>query len=209
LAAGFAVVGHGTPVGPGVQAVAGARAGGGSRDVGGFSTVGRGLQAWLDTSRLLDIYIYYSKINRECPRREAPFMQLSNTVEYALRAVVWLAGRPGEAHTSQEIAAATQTPGRYLSKVLGSLSRAGVVSAQRGMGGGFTLARPAATLTVLEVVNAVEPVQRVGHGRLNLPEHAHDRSGLHRLFDDALDAVEETLSARTIADLLADAPSPR
>jgi DNA-binding IscR family transcriptional regulator len=48
----------------------------------------------------------------------------SSTVEYALRAVTWMAGRPDEAMTAQRIAAATSMPEDYLSKVLQQLARA-------------------------------------------------------------------------------------
>ena len=80
---------------------------------------------------------------------------LSQTVEYALRAAVYLAGKTGTPQTNDQIATATKVPAAYLSKVLQSLTRAGLVAAQRGVRGGFTLCRAADELTILEVVNAV------------------------------------------------------
>lgn len=57
---------------------------------------------------------------------------LSQTAEYALRAIVYLAGRDGKPVTAQNLAAAARVPADYLSKVLRTLGRTGIVLAQRG-----------------------------------------------------------------------------
>jgi hypothetical protein len=64
---------------------------------------------------------------------------LSRTAEYALRAIVWLSDHPETSVTGQALAAATQVPPDYLAKVMQSLVRAGLVEAQRGKNGGFSL----------------------------------------------------------------------
>src|SRR5918998_6823233 len=102
------------------------------------------------------------------PRRTEMFSQ---TVEYALRAVVHLAGAAPRAQTTEEIARTTRVPQAYLSKVLQGLVQAGIVRSQRGIGGGMTLARPPAELTILEVVNAVDPIQRIRTCPLDLSAH--------------------------------------
>lgn len=127
---------------------------------------------------------------------------MSNTVEYALRAVVWLADHQDSSHTSSEIAEATQMPGSYLSKILKSLSRAGIVAGQRGVHGGFTLAKDANTLTMLDVVNAVEPVQRIHDCPLGLKAHGKNLCNLHRTLDDAMIAVEQKFAQCTIGAML-------
>lgn len=99
-------------------------------------------------------------------------MQLSQTAEYALRAVVFLAEHRGEAQTTQQIAEGCRVPAGYLSKVLQPLARAGVVSAQRGLGGGYVLEQDPATLTLLEVVSAVESIQRFRTCPARNPVHA-------------------------------------
>ena len=65
----------------------------------------------------------------------------SQTVEYALRAIVFLADRNPETTTTEQIAEVTRVPSAYLSKVLQSLSRGGLVRSQRGLRGGFTLTK--------------------------------------------------------------------
>ena len=69
---------------------------------------------------------------------------LSQTVEYALRAATFMASAPAESHTVEQIAAATRVPVAYLAKVLRQLVRSGVAASRRGVGGGFTLAKPPA-----------------------------------------------------------------
>lgn len=79
------------------------------------------------------------------------------TTEYALRAMAHIATLPeGAAIASNELARATQIPPAYISKMMRRLVVAGLVTAQRGQGGGFTLARPPATIRFAEILAAVD-----------------------------------------------------
>jgi Rrf2 family protein len=83
---------------------------------------------------------------------------LSQTSEYALRAVLYLAMRGGEGPVKiDEIAGALEVPRNYLSKTLHQLARAGVLSSGRGKHGGFRLGRPAEEMTLGDVVLPFEP----------------------------------------------------
>ena len=126
----------------------------------------------------------------------------SQTAEYALRAAVHLAQRMGETQTNQQIADATKVPAGYLSKVLQALAKAGLVRAQRGLRGGFVLARPAEEISALDVVNAVDPLTRIRCCPLELEEHGTNLCPLHRKIDDATAAVEQTLAQNSLADIL-------
>jgi len=127
---------------------------------------------------------------------------LSQTVEYALRAAVYLAGRMKVPQTNEQIAIATKVPAAYLAKVLQSLNRAGLVQAQRGVRGGFTLARAPGELTILEVVNAVDPIQRIRTCPLGLKSHGVRLCPLHKRLDDAMAEVERAFSDSTLAEIL-------
>ena len=107
----------------------------------------------------------------------------SQTVEYALRAVVYLAGEAPEPRTTDQVAAATRVPKAYLSKVLQGWSTAGLVHSRAGSGGGMTLAKPPEELTILEVVNAVEPIGRIATCPLGLASHGVNLCPLHRRLD--------------------------
>lgn len=129
---------------------------------------------------------------------------ISQTAEYALRAVVALASGDGRPQTTQRIATMTKVPPDYLSKVLQSLGRAGIVSSQRGQGGGSVLAKPAAEITVYDVVQAVDPIARIHSCPLGITSHGQRLCPLHRRLDDAIGTVENGFRATTITELLAE-----
>jgi Rrf2 family transcriptional regulator, nitric oxide-sensitive transcriptional repressor len=128
----------------------------------------------------------------------------SQTVEYALRAVVHLADQAPAARTTEQIAQATRVPKAYLSKVLQGLSHAGVVHSQRGSGGGMTLVKAASDLTMLEVINAVEPINRISTCPLGLAAHGVRLCPLHARMDQALATVENAFRQTTLAEILAE-----
>jgi Rrf2 family nitric oxide-sensitive transcriptional repressor len=125
----------------------------------------------------------------------------SQTVEYALRAMVQLAAEAPEASTTQAIAESTQVPGAYLAKVLQSLRRAGLISSRRGVGGGVRLAKPPKKINLLEVINAVEPLVR----SIETPKRAAGASlaPLNQRLDAILGSLQKSLSATSLADVAA------
>jgi Rrf2 family transcriptional regulator, nitric oxide-sensitive transcriptional repressor len=125
----------------------------------------------------------------------------SQTTEYALRAAVWLAQADG-AQTTAAIAEATQVPPDYLAKILRSLARAGVVHAARGPNGGFVLEREPNQLTILDIVNIVDPIVRLRTCPLGLKSHGAQLCPLHRKMDDALATIERAFGSSTLADLV-------
>jgi len=128
---------------------------------------------------------------------------ISQTAEYALRAVVVLGSSGGTPLVTRQIADQTKVPSGYLSKVLQALGRAGVVQAQRGLYGGFVLARALDKLTILDVINAVDPLQRIDHCPLGLASHRSRLCALHRRLDEGIAQVEELFGSTTIAQLIA------
>ncbi len=128
----------------------------------------------------------------------------SQTVEYALRAVVHLVDQSPASRTTDQISEATRVPKAYLSKVLQGLRRAGIVHSQRGIGGGMTLGKAPAELTMLEVINAVEPIQRIRTCPLGLEAHGVRLCPLHRRLDEAMAMVEEAFRRTTLAEILAE-----
>ena len=127
---------------------------------------------------------------------------LSQTVEYALRAMVHLASLPPDnAVTSEVIADRTKVPKGYLSKILRDLVVAEMVVSQRGPSGGFTLARPSSKISILDVVNAVDPIDRIKKCPLGNPAHVQ-LCPLHRRLDDAMAMVEREFARTTLAEVL-------
>jgi Rrf2 family nitric oxide-sensitive transcriptional repressor len=128
----------------------------------------------------------------------------SQTVEYALRAVVHLADHAPSPRTTDQIAKATLVPKAYLSKVLQGLGHANIVHSKRGIGGGITLVKSPSELTILEVVNAVEPIGRIRECPLGLTAHGVRLCPLHKRLDNALALVEAAFGQTTLAEVLAE-----
>jgi len=128
---------------------------------------------------------------------------ISQTVEYALRAVVYLAKETPHACTTDQIARETLVPKAYLSKVMQSLVRSGLVRSQRGLGGGMTLTRGTDAISLLEVVNAVEPLKRILSCPLGIATHGANLCPLHRRLDDALESLQDSFGSTTLAEILA------
>jgi Rrf2 family nitric oxide-sensitive transcriptional repressor len=128
----------------------------------------------------------------------------SNTVEYALRAIVYLAYESPEARTTAQISLATKIPKDYLAKILQGLARKDILRTQRGVGGGISLARPPEELTILDVVNAVEPIGRIKSCPLGLASHGVRLCPLHKRMDAAMATVEKAFRDTTLAEVLAE-----
>ena len=120
----------------------------------------------------------------------------SQTVEYALRAMVQLAADSSGAATTKDIAAKAKVPSAYLAKVLQSMRRGGLIHSRRGVGGGVKLAKPAAKITLLDVIDAVEPLKRTPGKKV--PAAAQ----LQKSMDSAVDQLRATFASESLADML-------
>lgn len=132
---------------------------------------------------------------------------ISQTVEYALRAVVTLAQNDPAPCTAQKIAELTRVPGPYLSKLMGNLVRAGFVNSQRGLHGGFVLTADPKKLTIWDVIDAVEPIQRIHECPVGIKSHKGTLCPLHRRLDDALGLVEKAFKKTSLSELVGDESS--
>lgn len=146
------------------------------------------------------------RIRQMCwPSYKSPMF--SQTVEYALRAVVYLAQHSPTPQKTADIAAATRVPSAYLAKVLQGLRAKEIVRLQRGVGGGVSLVDSPTELTILKVVNAVDPIQRIKSCPLELKSHGVRLCSLHRRMDNAMLEMERAFASTTLAELLDD-PNP-
>jgi len=127
---------------------------------------------------------------------------ISQTAEYALRAIVHLAQTHPRPQTAAAIAERTHVPVPYLSKVMQSLARAGFVSSQRGLHGGFTLVRSASSFSVLDVISAVEPLHHIRRCPLDLVGHDDHLCMLHSCLEQAMQRMEEVYAGTSIENLL-------
>ena len=93
-------------------------------------------------------------------------MRLTAKADYALRAAAELAAasEQGALLTREQIATAQQIPAAFLVRILADLRRSGIVRSHRGAEGGYRLARPAAEVTLADVIRAVEGPLAEIHG---------------------------------------------
>ena len=131
-------------------------------------------------------------------------MMISQTVEYSLRAVTVLASQEGQAMTVREMAEIAKVPGPYLSKMMKDLVRTGIVQSRRGLGGGFKLAKSPAEITIWDIVQAIDPIERIGSCPLGIEGHSKLCS-LHRRIDQSIAHVEKAFRASTLEEIIKDA----
>lgn len=126
---------------------------------------------------------------------------LPKTAEYALRAVACLAQSPDQPRSADYLADKTKVPRRYLNRVLQDLVTADLVHSRSGPGGGYILLNSPETVSILDIVNAVSPVERIRHCPLGLPSHT-SLCPLHQELDRAYAATEQAFANVTIGELL-------
>jgi Rrf2 family protein len=83
-------------------------------------------------------------------------MRTTAKADYAVRAAIELAAAGDGPVTAEAVASAQEIPLNFLENILVELKRAGIVESRRGSAGGYLLARPAAEITVADVIRAVE-----------------------------------------------------
>jgi len=86
---------------------------------------------------------------------------LTQTSEYAVRAMVFLARKGDESYVGvREIAQAADVPTNYLAKILQQLTRSGVLESQKGFGGGFRIGRKLNKITLYDIVQPLERIEK-------------------------------------------------
>jgi len=131
---------------------------------------------------------------------------ITRATEYAIRTVIFLAQQPrGEIVLKKDICRTQEVTPAFLTKILQPLIKSGIVSSQRGVGGGFLLARDPQEITLLDLLEAEE-----GPLRLNvcLVDKANcDRDlfcAVHKVWSEAQSEMMRVLKSRSIADLARD-----
>lgn len=129
---------------------------------------------------------------------------LSQTTEYALRATSYLAYMPEGLVSTGELAEFTQVPMNYLAKVLQLLAKADLVTGRRGVGGGYRLTRPASEISMLDVINAIDPIRPISSCPLGLENHAGGLCPLHQKLDEAARTMIEVFSGISLQDVISE-----
>jgi Rrf2 family protein len=136
-------------------------------------------------------------------------MQIPRKIEYALRAMIYLADSPDGVASGEAISAHEQIPKYFLEKLIRDLIRRGLVRSRRGPGGGYQLARPAEAISFRDIIEAVE-----GPIMLNVcldgTNSCNLRPGcrMYRVWEDGQRALLDVFSQATLKEVAASAPLP-
>jgi Rrf2 family protein len=129
-------------------------------------------------------------------------MQLTRAADYAVRVMVELSAMTPAARASlAELADQVQVPAAFLSKVLQQLAKGGLVTSRRGKGGGFELARGMASISLLDVLQAMDSEPTLN---ICLTANGCDRSpacAAHAVWLEAQERMREVLAAASIERL--------
>lgn len=136
-------------------------------------------------------------------------IRLTNLADYAVILIGRLAQKDGRVNAT-DLAADTGLPIPTVSKILGALSRAGLAKSHRGLKGGFSLARPAAEITIVDVIEAMDGPIALVHCIENAPGDCdlEPVCAMRTQWQIINSAVKDGLSKVTVADIANAAPPP-
>ena len=132
-------------------------------------------------------------------------MRVSAKADYALRALIEMATRgDGKAVSAEELGRLQDIPHGFLQAILADLRRAGIVISQRGQSGGWRMARPVATVSVADVIRAVDgPLVSVYGLRPEAVSYNETAQVLQHVWIAARSSLREVFERVSIEDLAA------
>jgi Rrf2 family protein len=136
-------------------------------------------------------------------------VRVSAKVDYALRAMLELAAA-GALVKGEQLSTSQGIPRKFLESILVQLRNEELVASQRGVEGGYALARPADEISVADVIRAVEgPIATVRGARPEDVEYVGAAAGLQPVWLDLRSAMRDVLEQTTLADIVARSSVPR
>ena len=129
---------------------------------------------------------------------------ITRATEYAIRTVIYLGQQPkGEIVLKKDICRNQNVTPAFLTKILQPLIKAGIVSSQRGVGGGFLLSKDAAEVTLLDILQAEEGKLKLNHCLVDDEScHRDSHCPAHEVWHEAQEELVQTLKKYSIADLV-------
>lgn len=131
-------------------------------------------------------------------------MVITRATEYAIRTVIYLAQQPrNEVVLKKDICRTQGVTPAFLTKILQPLIKSGIVSSQRGVGGGFLLARDPGQITLLDIFQAQEGKLKLNHCLIDSDFCDRDVFCVaHEVWDEAQTAMSSVLIRHSIADIV-------
>ncbi len=131
-------------------------------------------------------------------------MVITRATEYAIRTVIYLAQQPtNDIVLKRDICRTQNVTPAFLTKILQPLIKAGIVSSQRGVGGGFLLAKDPGTITLLDILQAEEGQLKLNHCLID--DDACERDAhcpAHEVWHEAQEEMVQVLQKYSVAELV-------
>lgn len=128
-------------------------------------------------------------------------MLFSAATGYALQALAVMSG-DGRYYLAKELSAQLNLPGPFLAKILQGLAQGGLLESTRGPKGGFRLARPAAQITIGEVVATLEGPEALSGCVMGFPQCGGENPcPLHEVWGKLRAQIDVSLTQATLGDL--------
>ncbi len=130
-------------------------------------------------------------------------MRITNSSEYAIRAVVYMAQHPETSFSATVLYEKVDAPQKFLAKILQKMARKKILKSHRGVTGGFEIAKPLEKLTLLDIIEAVDGP--IALNKCLLTNYNCKREALcpvHPIWEEAQEKLKETLTKKSIADIV-------
>lgn len=132
-------------------------------------------------------------------------MFVTRKMDYGLRILLILGCRPNDRLTSEALAETIEVPRQFTLKIAQSLTKAGLIKAQRGVGGGIQLARAPETITLRDIFNATDTPRALNECIIN--PSICDRAQYcapHQTLRDIQVMLDQRLTEITLDELIRD-----
>jgi Rrf2 family protein len=129
---------------------------------------------------------------------------ITRATEYAIRTIIYLAQQPkSEIVLKKDICRTQNVTPAFLTKILQPLIKAGIVSSQRGVGGGFLLARDPGEINLLDILQAEEGELKLNHCLVDETVcHRDKHCSAHEVWHEAQDEMVKVLQKYSVAELV-------
>ncbi len=134
----------------------------------------------------------------------------SRQCEYAIQALIYLAKKPAGQWTSiKEIAEQLKIPKHFLGKIMQSLSTKEMLNSQKGLFGGFSLAKSSEEISLFDIIEAIDGDSYRKNCLMGFPDCSKDNPcPLHEKWKILRESIENLLLKRNLSDLADDISKP-
>lgn len=130
-------------------------------------------------------------------------MRITNAAEYAIRAILKMAMNPEKVYTATELFVDIEAPQKFLSKILQKLAQRKILTSTRGIKGGFKLKKPIDTLTLFDIIEAIDGPIGLNKCLIDGYECSREKyCPVHIVWEEAQGELKKVLTKKTLKNLV-------